>query len=193
MYTKKWDSPNAPKKDFAGIGVLGHTYTNWYFGYDCSFPNVSIDSLEVYDIETGEPVPEGTEIKFAMGNMLTEPALHLETTVNKPAIFPDVDKDGDGFVDGTKIPYDDVVTRSGIEDPDCHKNLNPITPPEYVKIVNNKKNYVYLVNDMSSCKGITDDGFFGKTKFITDNTTLIGTKHTDEDTEIFKFVDLKGE
>ena len=191
MYTKKWESPNAPKKEFAGIGVLGHTYSNWYFGYDCSFPDVSLDSVEVYDIETGKPVPEGTEINFAMGNMLGEPALHRDTTLSTPAIFPDVDADGDGLVDGTNIPYDDVVNRFGVIDESSRKNLNPIRPPKYARIVNNKNNYVYRVNDMSVFDGIEDGGFFANTEFITDNETYVGTNHVGEKTENFKFINPK--
>jgi len=188
MYTKKWDSPNAPLKDFNGIGLVSHTYSNWYFGYDCSFPNISIDDVEFYDIETFEPIPKGSEIKFAMGNMLTEPALYCENTLNTPSVFPDVDKDGDGLVDGTNIPYDDVVNRFGIVDESSRKNLNPIRPPKYARVLNNKNNYVYLVNDMSSFEGITDGGFFKDTEFITDDETYVGTQHIGENTKTFKFV-----
>ena len=120
--------------------------------------------------------------------MIGEPALHRENTLNAPPIFPDVDKDGDGFVDGTKIPYDDVVNRYGIIDESSRQNLNPIRPPKYARVVNNKNNYVYTVNDMSSLPGVDDGGFFANTEFITDNATYVGTQHTDENTETFKFV-----
>ena len=123
--------------------------------------------------------------------MTSEPALHLENTLNTHPIFPDVDEDGDGFVDGTKIPYDDVIDRKGITDESSYKNLNPILPPKYMKVTNNKNGYVYLVNDMSSFDGITDGGFFGKTEFITDSVTYIGTSHFDEKTEDFKFISYK--
>ena len=187
-YTKKSSHPYAPLGDFKPIGVVGHTYQNWYFGYECLFPDVSINNLKMYDIETGEPIPAGCEVNLVRGNMLTEPALHLENTLNTPAIFPNVDKDGDGLVDGTSIPYEDVVNWKGVKDESCFKNLNPIVPPKYLKVTGNTCKYVYIVNDMSSFEGITDGGFFGKTEFITDDATYVGTNHSDENTKTFKFI-----
>ena len=55
-------------------------------------------------------------------------------------------------------------------------------------ITNNKNNYVFIVKDMSTIEGLADDGFFGKTEFITDNETYVGTKHVGEDTKTFKFI-----
>ena len=192
-YTKKSSHPYAPVGDFNPIGVIGHTYCNWDYGYECLFPSVSINNLKMYDIETGEPIPEGYEINLVRGNMLTEPALHLKTTLKSHPIFPDVDKDGDGFVDGTKIPYDDVVSRDGIVDESSYDNLNPVVPPKYLKVTGNECKYVYRVNDMSSFEGITDGGFFANTEFISENETYVGTNHCNEKTETFKFISHKGE
>ena len=192
-YTKKSSHPYAPVGDFNPIGVIGHTYCNWDYGYECLFPSVSINNLKMYDIETGEPIPEGYEINLVRGNMLTEPALHCKKTLKVHPIFPDVDQDGDGFVDGTKIPYDDVVSRGGIVDESSYENLNPIVPPKYLKITGNDCKYVYRVNDMSSFEGITDGGFFGNTEFISDDGTCIGTAHDSEMVGNFKFISHKGE
>ena len=191
-YTKKSSHPYAPLGDFKPIGIIGHTYENWYFGYECQFPDVAINNLKMYDIETGEPIRDGYEINLVRGNMITEPALHCEKTLRAHPIFPDVDKDGDGFVDGTKIPYDDVVDIKGVIDESSYENLNRIIPPKYLKVTGNKCKYVYCVNDMSSFEGITDGGFFGKTEFISDNEAYLGTNHTDEKTENFKFISYKG-
>ena len=188
VYTKRSSLPNAPLKELSPAGVMGHTYSNWYYGYDCKFPELSLSNVEMYDIETGELIPPGYEVYLVAGNMKEEPALHLENTLNKHPVFADVDADGDGFVDGTNIPYDDVVDRRGICDESSNKNLNPIIPPKYMEVKNNKCGYVYIVNDMSAFEGITDGGFFGKTEFITDNETYVGTSHTDEKTENFKFI-----
>ena len=107
-------------------------------------------------------------------------------------IFADVDKDGDGFVDGTKIPFDDVVSRAGILDDSSFENLNPIIPPKYVKIINNKYGYKFVVYDTSSYKDMDDGGFFGKTEFISDNERRIGSNYSDVETENFKFVKYEG-
>lgn len=187
VYTKPSSLQNAVNSEYAGIYVVYHRYTNWYYGYECYFPNISLDSLEVYDIETGMPVPEGTEIHFISGNMKSEPALHREKTLRMRPFFPGVDDDGDGLIDGTNIPFENII-RGGVADESSDKNLNPTVPPKYIKILNNKGKYVFLVNDMSSFDGVTDGGFFGKTKFISDNETCVGTNYSDVETESFKFV-----
>lgn len=188
VYTKRSSLPNAPKGEHQPTGVISHTYINWYYGYDCQFPNLSLNNIEIYDIETRKLIPDGSEINLVGGNMRSEPALHLEETLRTHPIYPDVDNDGDGLVDGTNIPYDDVVDKGGVVDESSHKNLNPIRPPKYMKVFNNKHNYVYIVNDMSAFEGVVDGGFFGKTEFITDGATYVGTNHCDEETETFKFV-----
>ena len=66
-YTKKSTRPNAPTGEYKPIGVVGHHYCNWYYGYDCKFPNVSLNNIEIYDIETGEPLPEGYEVTLIAG------------------------------------------------------------------------------------------------------------------------------
>ena len=54
--------------------------------------------------------------------------------------------------------------------------------------VNNKDNYNFVVYDYSSYEGMPDGGFFGNTKFISDNESYLGTDHSDKKTENFKFV-----
>ena len=193
VYTKRSSLPGATRSEYSPTAVMGHTYSNWYFGYDCRFPDLSLNNVEVYDIETGEPFPEGAEVRLVGGNMCSEPALHCENTLNTHSIYADVDEDCDGFVDGTNIPYDDVVDINGVLDESSYENLNPILPPKYLKVTGNECKYVYCVNDMSSFEGITDGGFFGNTEFISDSETYLGTNHTDEKTETFKFISHKGE
>ncbi len=188
VYTKHSSLPNAPKGEYKPTGVMSHTYTNWYYGYDCYFPCLSLSDVEVYDIETRQPIPDGSEISLVGGNMCVEPALHLERTLRTHPIYPDTDNDGDGLVDGTNIPYDDFVDTRGVVDESSYKNLNPIRPPKYMKVFNNKHNYVYTVNDMSKYDGVTDGGFFGKTEFVADDETYIGTNHPDKQIKTFKFI-----
>ena len=103
--------------------------------------------------------------------------MHAENTLRVNTIFPDVDEDGDGLVDGTNIPYDDVVSNRGVKDPDSLKNVNPIIPPKYIKMLGNTEGYKLAVQDTSEYEG---GGFFGKTEFITENGVTVGTAdHSD--------------
>ncbi len=188
MYTKFSSMQNAARGAYKGINGVGHSFRNWYHGYVCRFPDVAIDSLELYDIETGEPAPEGTEVLIIPKSLSEEPAIHLPQTLYTPPSFPYVDADGDGLVDGTDIPYDGEERWSGVVDNSSRQNLNITVPPKYFKVTNNKNNYVFIVKDMSTIEGLADDGFFGKTEFITDNETYVGTKHVGEDTKTFKFI-----
>ena len=106
-------------------------------------------------------------------------------TEKSPRIFPDVDADGDGLVDGTKIPYDDVVDKRGVTDPDNFTNANPIVPPEYIKIVNS--------TDAGSCKVLVANtsvfesgGFFKNTTFSDGVSELVGPSG---ESSVFEFVD----
>jgi hypothetical protein len=173
-----------------------HKYANWYYGYIANYPNISIDNVEFYDINTREPLPAGYEILISGNSIVNEPALHLPKTVNTHPVFPDIDLDGDGFVDGTKIPYDDVVSRSGILDESSYENLNPIAAPKFIKITSNEGasipgKCVIKVYDTANYKDIPDGGFFGKTEFISDNNKYDGTDYVGEDTETFKFITIE--
>ena len=186
------------------VSLAMHTYSNWYFGYQACFPSLDITNLDFYNINTREPLPAGYEIKLCRTSVTAEPALHLSETKNTAPFYPDVDNDKDGFVDETEIPYDDVVARDGIKVGTSRVNLNPIKPPEFIKIiqndgVNRKGGYVYVVPDTSvygaSDGGYYDNvetngGFFGDTKFYYgrfSNDYYLGTKHVGEDTETFVF------
>ena len=179
----------------ANAHLFMHSYTNWYYGYIAHYPSISIDGLEVYNIETREPVPAGYELLISGGSIKKEPAMHLPETVNVNPIYPDVDEDGDGLVDGTNIPYTGVINKSGVTVPDSHKNLNPIAPPKYIRLYGNKNasepgKVKVVVYDTSDYMGVADGGFFGKTEFATDGATYMGTDYADKETETFKFVKM---
>jgi hypothetical protein len=166
-----------------------HAYSNWYYGYRSRFPSIEIDNLKYYNIKSKEPLPAGYEIQLCGSSVKGEPALHLPTTLYKHPIFADVDEDGDGFVDGTKIPFDDVISRGGITDESSNVNLNPIIPPEYIRITNNigvLGGYVFAIPNTASL-GVPDGGFLGKTKFSSENEEYVGTDFVGEETKTFRF------
>ena len=165
--------------------VFCHTYNNWDYGYQSYFPNLTADNIRYFDKQTREQYPAGTKIRLVGNSLEKEPMLYAKKTLKCPAIFPDVDADGDGLVDGTKIPYDDVVSSSGVTDPGCMDNRNPIIPPSYIKILNNKGGYEYVVQETSEYE---DGGFFGNTEFICDTGSVKGTAQEPECT--FKFIEI---
>jgi hypothetical protein len=85
-----------------------------------------------------------------------------------------VDADGDGLVDGTNIPYDDVVSKTGVVDPTNFTNLNPIVPPSYIKYVRGEGMAELLIPDSSVYE---DGGFFGKTEFVGTGVSVVGTSN----------------
>ena len=180
-------------------------YYNWYYGYEITFPKMIVDNITFYDVKTGEPLPAGREVDLVLHTRGTlnrsiyrEPTPHLPTVMKIHPNFPDVDEDGDGFVDGTKIPYDSVVSNIGIVDDSQNQNLNIVTPPPSIQIIGNydaKKpgKCKFVVYDTSKYHGVTDGGFFGKTRFITDANEYVGTDFVGEDTETFVFRSLSEE
>ena len=176
------------------ISVFMHSYANWYYGYDCYLPSVEIDGFEGYYIEDKKPMKEGSVIKLMGTSIVAEPAMHLPETKNTEAVYPYVDLDGDGLVDGTDIPYDTEfvknsnVYRAGLRF-GSYKNLNPITPPEYFK-AKNIKGGIKFAMPKTHLSGTGDGGFLGKTKFYYDDESyVVGTDN--EDVGAFEFSDVE--
>ena len=91
---------------------------------------------------------------------------------------------GNGLVDGTDIPYDDVISPRGVVVEGCMTNLNKIVPPKHIKITGNGEYaHRYIIKDTSEC---TDGGFFGSTEFIGDEESCIGTGTAPKSTFVFK-------
>ena len=182
-------------------GLVSSAYYNWYYGYDIKFSDITVDDILFYNIKTGEPLPAGFEVELVAKtkrSIFREPTPHLDTIIKIHPDFPDVDDDGDGLVDGTNIPYDDVVSTIGVIDNSSNVNLNKVTPPTEMKILNNEGGKKagrcrFVVYDTSKYLGVTDGGFFGKTRFLTENEEYVGTDFVGEDTETFKFVSLPDE
>jgi hypothetical protein len=164
----------------ANTYLLCHSYNNWYYGYQAYFPNVSVEGFTVYDCFTKKLMSPDYKLYLVGSSILQEPALHLPETVNSPINVPDVDEDGDGFVDGTKIPYDDVVSNTGVVDPSNHTNINPIVPPSYIKYVRAEGAPELTVPDTSVYE---NGGFFGATEFISEKGSYVGTDVKDGATD----------
>ncbi len=176
-----------------------HAYGNWYYGYKCFIPSISINNFRLFDIDTKEPLPDDYAINLfpEEQTIFKEPAMHLESTYATYPFMPYVDKDGDGIVDGTNVPYCKEKLREnycGIELTDSNENLNIVTPPEYIKLTDAKSYVINVPKTYSAERGIPDingnenEGFFGSTKFIWgegEDEYCQGTNH--ENTKNFKF------
>ena len=184
LYTKKSSLQNAVKADYKGIDVVCYKFHNWYFGYDCHFPNVTFDGVELYDMETFQPVTESVNFNF-MTKVAVEPGLHRKNTYKVHPTFPTVDADGDGLIDGTNIPYTGELW-GGVTDESSYENLNRVVPPKYIKVLNNKYKYKYCILDASSYKDMDDGGFFGETEFITDDESFLGKNPKNNDSFVFE-------
>jgi len=88
---------NAYPRANAQFEIVRNKYINWYFGYTCAFPNIKVDNLDLYSMETGDPLPKGYPVyvcKFTENDKYK----HLLDT-DLPAVFGVVDEDGDGYID----------------------------------------------------------------------------------------------
>ena len=109
---------------------MHHSYSNFVYGYKCTYPNLLIDNFEL------SSHPNGYAIKMTDENtsVLKEPNLHKDTVVNVPVVLDDESLD--------------------------YKNYNPIRPPEYLTVKNNPNGYSYVISDSdffanTKCEGIT--------------------------------------
>lgn len=107
MYTKG--------TNYEGIFLAFYHYVNWYFGYTCAFPSFSLDNITLYDIETGLPLQEGTEIRVARNNSINVNSRQHLLTSHTKALFVLADEDGDGYIDEPRMDRD----LDGIIDPPC--------------------------------------------------------------------------
>ncbi len=223
-YGSTWDGTITAKNLKAYVYTTGesylflHSYANWYYGYVSAMPNLTLDNLDIYDIKSFDPVRAGYQVKMLQNTVNSEPRMHLNTTKNNAGEYCYIDLDKDGFVDFTNIPYDaskkdDYSTglSLGSDDPNNLKNLNPVKPPEYLKIINNDGvdgnddgipdgGYIFIVNNTYGAAPTVNPGealpagadenggFFGATKFIYgtgENDYYMGTNHTG--TQTFRF------
>ena len=60
-----------------------------------------------------------------------------------------------------------------------------------MRIVGNKQGLRYLVPDTHDYMDVPDGGFFGKTEFISDSETYLGTDFVGKATDTFKFINME--
>ena len=80
------------------LKIVGHGYTNFYYGYPTVFPNVTVDNLDVYSTKNQAPVDAGYQIHlfpFKSGAK----KMHLIGDSGQNAVFACYDGDKDGYID----------------------------------------------------------------------------------------------
>ena len=219
LYTTKFNGSAATSY------VFMHSYKNWYMGYKCAYPSITLDNVQYFDAGTfyntrrTEAFAANSEILLNTGGHIwSEPALHLDTTIKTAPNRQYSDYDGDGLIDNFyqwnngegydfngdgNITDEDKVYDStflsdrtagatrydkGITDTDSRENLNPVTPPVHIKVLNNTAGVKYVVTKTDNL-GV-GSGFFGETKFYyAPDKYYTGTgdeKDSDENTFIFR-------
>ena len=147
------------------IYLIYHNYANWYYGYRCYFPNVNIDGLDYYDIDSREAISSDKTIILSSTNSQIQNWNIHSSLVNEIApAYEYVDRNGDGYVDKTDcngeyigetgIVYQEHLVTSryngtgdtneknyGTAQNPKYQNLNPIVPPTKIIIENSNYNY----------------------------------------------------
>ena len=77
--------------------ITSHGYRNFYFGYVCAVPNVTVDNLKLFNGDTFNPMPAGTEIQY-MQFRDKNGKMHLNDS-GIDSIFSVIDENGNGYVD----------------------------------------------------------------------------------------------
>ncbi len=192
-----------------------HTYQNWYYGYKAHMPSLSLDNLDIYDIDSSKPIAPNTPVYLLQSSVANEAGMHLSETKRYSPKYPYLDLNNDGKVDDLEdVEYDSKLIytyQGGYTDSSSKKNLNPIGPPAYIKITGNDGvddngdgvpdgGYIFVVTKTHGAAdtydagetpepGVaTDGGFFGRTKFYYgngENEYYRGTNHTG--TQTFRF------
>lgn len=216
------DGVNAYVYTGAGVNIylLQHGYSNWYFGYNCVFPNMELRNLSFFDIKTEALLSSGTEIHLTKVDSGSR--MHLDTS-HKLAYYSVEDKDNDGYIDephldidldgkidaprdtdgdgnneNTSISYaeyaENISAYEGGITNGTYANFNKVRPPSFVKILENKNGYIFVIPDTSG-QNISDGGyydntesfggFFGDTKFYyTETDFYLGTSHKNQSSHL---------
>lgn len=115
--------------------VFFYSYTNWDYGYRCYFPNLVMDNPTINGLSEGAKL----HIVNERGSVLREPQLHLPLT--------------------SKVPF---KHHDGNDDQKDMTNANPVIPPSFIKVINNRGGYEFLLPkcaffDETERLGVTDE------------------------------------
>ncbi len=98
--------------------VFFYKYTNWDYGYRCHFPNLVLDNPTICGLEEGARI----HLVYEAGSVGKEPQMHLPCTQNTPPKEP-----------------------TGKDRTNERKNLNPVVPPQFIKIIHNQTPHAFYL------------------------------------------------
>ena len=166
-------------KDIPVLNIVGHAYTNFYYGYSTAFPNVTVDNLDVYSMKNQTPVEAGYSIGL-FNFRSTSKKMHLKDDSELAAVFTCVDKNNDGKIDeplfdsnfdgrideNDKIDFDrdGVVGQTSI-DYEKYKNLPAAEQNKGVPHPTCKRN-LNTIKPPEFIKIINNDGVDGKGGYV---------------------------
>jgi len=151
------------------LKIVGHGYTNFYYGYPTVFPNITVDNLDVYSTKNQAPVAAGYEIHlfpFKEGAK----KMHLLGDSGSKAVFACYDGDKDGYIDeplfdfnfdgriddADKVDFDEdgkigntSILYATYKDLDIKEQNKGITHPTCTKNLNTIKppEYIKIINN----------------------------------------------
>ena len=91
--------------------IANHAFANWYYGYTCAFPNITLDNFSIYSTKYNRPMDEGyTAHLFKFKE--TAQKMHLTGDTGVASIFDysnvygnQFDKNGDKYIDEPLYDY----------------------------------------------------------------------------------------
>ena len=78
--------------------LIENDYRNFYWGYQCAIPSLSIDNFDCYTLETGLP-RENFNVNLLRNFTAAEIDKHLLTTNAEATMYSVLDNDEDGYID----------------------------------------------------------------------------------------------
>ncbi|MBE6644315.1 MAG: hypothetical protein E7612_02925 [Ruminococcaceae bacterium] len=79
------------------LTIAAHSYSNWYYGYTCAFPNLTLDNVNYFSLKTEEPREPDYKVRFMPFRSYQE-KMHLYDAGVR-CFLGLVDEDGDGYID----------------------------------------------------------------------------------------------
>ena len=186
-----------------------HSYNNWDYGYKCYIPNIEIDNINLYNVKTKAAINEANISFFSGGK---NNYMHLDTypgAAEKVIIFTEttgsciecVDNDRNAICDvcGAEGSYalttdstgtwrldhpTDTYVKVPVAERVPDRNANPIGMPDYIKITNISKDYIF-----SFVRSEDPNFYFANTKFYYgtgENDYYKGTNHDSDKHIVFQ-------
>lgn len=193
-YGYSWDGEitvrnvNAHVYEGYTLQIVNNPQSNWYFGYTCAFPSLTIDNLDLYSMETDLPLAAGTNISIANFSGYRKHLVQYDAPTSVSVGVVDANKNGtidepvvdinrDGIVDDrdkVDLDGDGVVGETSFSYADCRYNADGSENRKGIEILSMYN--VNLTKPPKYIKVLNNDGVDGNGgyKFIIPQTAGMG-------------------